>query len=54
MKLNGRGKVIGVDKDMNCHEVRASEGIKGQNTYHISFGTWSTINSNYTLGEERV
>ena len=28
--------------------------VKRQNTYHISFGSWSTINSNYTLGEERV
>lgn len=29
-------------------------GVGGQNTYHISFGSWSAINSNYTLGEERV
>lgn len=28
--------------------------VRRQNTYHISFGSWSTINSNYTLGEERV
>lgn len=47
---------MGVDKNMDSHGFRVSEsiGVRGWNTYHISFGTWSTINSNDTLGEERL
>lgn len=48
--------IMGVDKNMDSHGFRVSEsiGVRGWNTYHISFGTWSTINSNDTLGEERL
>lgn len=46
--------IMGVDKDMGGPRVRVSERIRDQNTYHISFGTWSTVTSSYTLGEERV
>lgn len=46
--------IMGVDKDMGGPRVRVSERIRDQDTYHISFGTWSTVTSNYTLGGERV
>lgn len=39
-----------MDKNVEGHGSR----VRRETTYHISFGTWSTVNSNYTLGEDRV